>query len=172
VALLLFTVPSLYVLVTDWQPIWLVLLSAAATVALLPLTVPVLLALTSDRRRMGEHTSGLATKVVMTLVVLAALYLTWQNARALIARRLLIGHHLADARARGERRVVQPRCVKAHRVGCRSSIKMPVGKPPDDSLAGSAARTTDGTENCPALAAAVHMNIAPACIGVVMEAMP
>ena len=84
-ALLVFAVPSLYVLFTNWQPVWMVLLSAAATVVLLPLTVPVLLILTSDRERMGEHTSGWATKIVMMLVVLAALYLTWQNARALLA---------------------------------------------------------------------------------------
>ena len=84
-ALLLFTVPSLYVLVTNWQPVWLVLLSAAVTVVLLPLTVPVLMLLTSSRARMGGHASGWATKAVMTLLVLAALYLTWQNSRALLA---------------------------------------------------------------------------------------
>jgi len=34
---------------------------------------------------MGGHASGWATKAVMTLLVLAALYLTWQNARVLLA---------------------------------------------------------------------------------------
>ena len=41
--------------------------------------------LESSRARMGGHASGWATKAVMTLLVLAALYLTWQNARVLLA---------------------------------------------------------------------------------------
>ena len=41
--------------------------------------------LETSRARMGEHASGWATKAVMTLLVLAALYLTWQNARVLLA---------------------------------------------------------------------------------------
>jgi Mn2+/Fe2+ NRAMP family transporter len=83
-ALLLFTVPSLYVLFTAWQPIWLVLLSAAVEAVLLPAFVVVLLLLTSDSARMGEHANAWPTKIVMTLVVLTALYLTWRNALALI----------------------------------------------------------------------------------------
>jgi Mn2+/Fe2+ NRAMP family transporter len=84
-ALLLFTVPSLYVLFTAWQPVWLVLISAAAVVVLLPVVAVVLLLLTSDRARMGEHANGWFTKVVLVLVVAAALYLTWQNALNMIS---------------------------------------------------------------------------------------
>jgi Mn2+/Fe2+ NRAMP family transporter len=83
-ALLVFTVPPLYVLFTAWQPIWMVLLSAAMTVVLLPLTVTVLLLLTSDSVRMGEQANGWSIKMTMVFVIVAALYLTWSNAQALL----------------------------------------------------------------------------------------
>jgi manganese transport protein len=82
-ALLLFTVPSLYVLFTNWQPIWLVLLAAAFEAVMLPVFVGLLLALTSDPSRMGKNVNAWPSRIVMALVMLAALYLTWQNALAL-----------------------------------------------------------------------------------------
>ena len=78
--LIFFCVSPLYVLLTDWQPIWITLLSASINVVLLPVVVGVLLRLTSDRRRMGPYANGWLTNVVMVLVVVTAAFLTCQNA--------------------------------------------------------------------------------------------
>lgn len=75
-----FCVSPLYVLLTDWTPIWITLLSASLAVILLPVTVSVLLRLTSDRKLMGAHVNGWATNTVMVSVILATIYLTYQNA--------------------------------------------------------------------------------------------
>jgi len=84
-ALFLFAVPPLYVLGTNWQPVWLVLSSAAVMVVLLPLTVTVLLVLTNDRKRMGDHVNGWMEKTVMMLVVAASLYLTFRSVTSLFS---------------------------------------------------------------------------------------
>lgn len=73
-------VTSLYGLVTDWKPIWLVLLASALLVVLLPVFVVVLMRLTNDKKLMGEHVNGWVTNAALTFVVLMAAFLTYQNA--------------------------------------------------------------------------------------------
>lgn len=84
-ALLLFTVPPLYVLVTAWQPVWLVLLAAAAMVVLLPLSATALLLLTSNAARMRGHANGWTARAVLVLVIATSLYLTWQNGKSFLS---------------------------------------------------------------------------------------
>lgn len=92
-AVIWFCVSPLYVLLTDWQPVWLVLAATALLVVLTPLVVIVLLVLTSDRVRMGERANGWTTKAAMVLITAVAVYLTAQNAAALWAQ--LSGGYLA-----------------------------------------------------------------------------
>lgn len=75
-----FCVSPLYVIFTDWQPVWLVLLSSALTVVVMPLVVLVLLRLTTDRARMGEHANGWVTNAALVSVALVSVYLIWRNA--------------------------------------------------------------------------------------------
>jgi len=76
----LICVTSLYGLVTDWKPIWLVLLASALLVVLLPVFVVVLMRLTNDKKLMGEYVNGWVTNAALTFVVVMAAFLTYQNA--------------------------------------------------------------------------------------------
>lgn len=84
--LLWFCLSPLYVLLTDWKPIWLVLVQAVVLALILPVSVLVLLWLTNNRRLMGGHTNGWASNLVMGTLVLATFYLTWQSAGELWAK--------------------------------------------------------------------------------------
>lgn len=84
--LLWFCLSPLYVLLTDWKPIWLVVVQAVVLALLLPVIVLVLLWLTNNRRLMGRHTNGWASNLVMGTLVLATFYLTWQSAGELWAK--------------------------------------------------------------------------------------
>jgi Mn2+/Fe2+ NRAMP family transporter len=78
--LIWFCLSPLYVLLTDWKPVWLVLVQAVVLALLVPAIVIVLMWLTNDRRRMGRHTNGWAGNLVMAALVLVTVYLTWQSA--------------------------------------------------------------------------------------------
>jgi Mn2+/Fe2+ NRAMP family transporter len=80
--LIWFCVSPLYVLLTDWQPIWITLLTTAVFVVLLPVVVLVLLKLTSNRELMGVHRNHWLTNVAMVLIALTAAWLTYQQAVA------------------------------------------------------------------------------------------
>jgi Mn2+/Fe2+ NRAMP family transporter len=75
-----FCVSPLYVLLTDWKPIWITLFTTALFVVLLPVVVLVLLRLTTDRRLMGRHVNGWATNAVLLFVAVMAACLTYRNA--------------------------------------------------------------------------------------------
>jgi Mn2+/Fe2+ NRAMP family transporter len=84
--LIWFCLSPLYVLLTDWKPIWLVLVQAVVLALLLPVMVGVLMWLTNNRQLMGRHTNGWAGNLVLTLLVLVTGYLTWQSAGELWAK--------------------------------------------------------------------------------------
>lgn len=75
-----FCVSPLYVLLTEWKPVWLVLVQSVVLALLVPVIVIILMWLTNDRRRMGRHTNGWAGNLVMGTLVLVTFYLTWQSA--------------------------------------------------------------------------------------------
>ena len=77
--LIWFCISPMYVLLTDWKPVPLVLLSALLFVLVLPLLVGVLLRLTNDKQLMGAHTNGWVTNVLLTLFVMLTIYLAYQN---------------------------------------------------------------------------------------------
>lgn len=79
IALLWFCLSPLYVLATDWKPLFLVLLSSALMAASLPIMVAVLVWLTNKKSLMGEHVNGWLSNVVMTAVAFAVAYLTYLN---------------------------------------------------------------------------------------------
>ncbi len=78
--LVLFCVSPLYVLLTDWKPVWLVLVQAVVLALLLPVIVIVLMWLTNNRSLLGRHTNGWASNLVMSVLVLITCYLTWHSA--------------------------------------------------------------------------------------------
>lgn len=84
--LIWFCLSPLYVLLTDWKPIWLVLVQAVVLALLVPAIVVVLMWLTNNRRLMGRHTNGWAGNLVMATLVLVTFYLTWQSAGELWAK--------------------------------------------------------------------------------------
>ena len=78
--LIWFCASPMYVLLTSWKPLWLALLSAALMVVLLPVIVLVLLWMTNNRKRMGDHANGWAVNAAMLFAVVGAVYLTVANA--------------------------------------------------------------------------------------------
>jgi len=82
-ALLWFCISPLYVLLTDWQPLLLVIITAVLMGLLLPFTVSVLLWLTSSKARMGEYANSWLVNTLMAGLVLATLYTAWQTASGL-----------------------------------------------------------------------------------------
>lgn len=83
--LLYFFIAPLYVFLTDWTPIWLVMVNAAAGIVLLPVTVLVLLRLTADRRHLGRHANNWLTNALLGITLVAALYLAYQGVAELAA---------------------------------------------------------------------------------------
>jgi Mn2+/Fe2+ NRAMP family transporter len=78
-ALAWFCISPLYVLATDWKPVWIVLMASALMAALLPLVVCILLWLTSRKRLLGERVNGLASNLAMAAIVATVGYLTYLN---------------------------------------------------------------------------------------------
>lgn len=79
-ALIWFCISPLYVLVTDWQPLPLVLITAILVALVLPVTVSVLLWLTSSRALMGRYANSWATRILMGCLILTTLYVSWESA--------------------------------------------------------------------------------------------
>jgi Mn2+/Fe2+ NRAMP family transporter len=69
----------LYVLWTDWKPVWLVLFSSAVVVLLIPVLGVGLLRLTNDARLMGRHRNGLVTNAILLALVAVSLFVIYQN---------------------------------------------------------------------------------------------
>jgi Mn2+/Fe2+ NRAMP family transporter len=78
-SLIWFCVSPLYVLFTDWNPVWLALVAAALMMTLLPVVVLVLMRLTNDRKLLGSHANGPGRKIALTGIALTSGYLAYLN---------------------------------------------------------------------------------------------
>jgi Mn2+/Fe2+ NRAMP family transporter len=87
-ALIAFCVSPLYVLLTDWEPLWLVVVQSAALAVLVPVLGAILMYLTNDRRRMGRHANGLVSNLTLGFVVLTVAGLSVYTSAAWIAEAL------------------------------------------------------------------------------------
>lgn len=79
VLLLLFLLPPLTGLFTQWQPIWIAIISAALLAGLLPLVVIGIVLLTRDRSRMGTLANRRWQNVWLVTLVVAVSVLVVQN---------------------------------------------------------------------------------------------
>lgn len=79
-----FCVSPMFVLFTDWSPLWLAMLAAAVTALLLPVVVGILLWLTGSRKRMGSHANPWVVNGLMVLVIAASLYLAFLSGRKML----------------------------------------------------------------------------------------
>jgi Mn2+/Fe2+ NRAMP family transporter len=77
--LVIFQVPALMVLLTDWRPVPLLMFSAAISAVMLPATIIILIRLTADRKFMGEYVNRWFVNVVLVLSALMSLYLGYQS---------------------------------------------------------------------------------------------
>jgi Mn2+/Fe2+ NRAMP family transporter len=68
----------LYVFMTDWNPIGLVLAQSASSVLGLPVIIFIILRLTSNRKVMGEHANGWLTNVILAAAALTTIYLSFE----------------------------------------------------------------------------------------------
>ena len=69
----------IYIIFTDVKPVWLVLAVMALLVLLLPVLGISLLWLTNNKSLMGEYRNSWLTNLILTAMVLVALYLTFQR---------------------------------------------------------------------------------------------
>jgi len=84
----LFSVLSpLYILFIAVRPVWLVLFVSSLTFALAPLLAAGLLWMTNDRGRLGRHTNGWLTNVVLAALIVTSLLLACKNAYDVLASR-------------------------------------------------------------------------------------
>jgi Mn2+/Fe2+ NRAMP family transporter len=74
-----FCVSPMYVLWTSWKPVPVVLITGAIFLVLFPLLVFVLLKITNDRSRMGEHTNRWYTNLWLSLLALGIIVATYQE---------------------------------------------------------------------------------------------
>jgi len=74
----------LYVFLTDWTPVGLVLAYGVLSVATLPVMASLILLLTADRKRMGADANTWATNLVLLFTILCALQLSWQGLMELV----------------------------------------------------------------------------------------
>ena len=75
----------LYVFLTDWTPVGLVLASGVLSVVTLPIMILIVLRLTADRKIMGLHANGWFTNAVLVLAILGAVYLSWEGVGEIIS---------------------------------------------------------------------------------------
>lgn len=78
----LLLVSPLYVLLTDWKPVLLVLLGQGAMVVLLPVVSYGLVRLTRKRERMGRYASGPVRTALLLLMAAVSLWMLWKNVAA------------------------------------------------------------------------------------------
>ena len=69
----------LYVFLTAWTPVGLVLAYGVVSVATLPVMGTLILLLTADRGRMGAHVNTWVANLVLVVTILFALQLSWQG---------------------------------------------------------------------------------------------
>jgi Mn2+/Fe2+ NRAMP family transporter len=69
----------LYVFATDWSPVGMVLGYGLISIIGLPVIAGMVIALTSNRKVMGEHVNGWFTNIVLSLTVISAIYVSWEG---------------------------------------------------------------------------------------------
>jgi len=74
----------LYVFLTDWTPVGLVLAYGVVSVATLPVMAALILLLTADRKRMGAHVNTWAINLVLLVTIICAVQLSWQGLMELV----------------------------------------------------------------------------------------
>lgn len=77
--LIWFCFSPLYGLLTEWKPVWILLLEAVLLAVLLPVMVGVLMWLTNRRDLMGPYKSSLAGNAAMVAIMAATGYLVYRN---------------------------------------------------------------------------------------------
>jgi len=75
----------LYVFLTDWTPIGLVIVKSALSVIGLPVIVFMLVRLTADRKVMGEQANSLLRNALLMLTLAAAVYVSFQGVGDMLA---------------------------------------------------------------------------------------
>jgi Mn2+/Fe2+ NRAMP family transporter len=75
----------LYVFLTDWTPIGLVIVKSALSVIGLPVIVFMLARLTADRKVMGEEANSLLRNALLILTLAAAVYVSYQGVGDMLA---------------------------------------------------------------------------------------
>lgn len=86
IVLLLFCLPSMYVLVTSWTPFQVGLFQSALFLLLTPLLMSGLLYLTNHHGLMGERVNGVVSRVAIWVAIAVSVYLTCQGAVDVMAR--------------------------------------------------------------------------------------
>ena len=84
--LLYFCLAPLYVVLTDWTPMWLVLINSAGNVVLLPVIIVALMRLTAGKSILGRYANGWFVNAAMGLALAGALWLAGQGAAELFAK--------------------------------------------------------------------------------------
>ena len=74
--ILFWSLTPIYIVFTDVQPVWLVLMVTSFLVLLIPLLAVCLLWITNDKSLMGEYRNNWLTNMVLLTLVLIAIYLT------------------------------------------------------------------------------------------------
>lgn len=74
--ILFWSLTPIYIVFTDVQPVWLVLMVTSFLVLLIPLLAVCLLWITNDKSLMGEYRNNWLTNLVLLTLVLIAIYLT------------------------------------------------------------------------------------------------
>lgn len=79
-----FSFSPLYILFTDVQPVWLILMVNSIVVLMIPVLTPALLKISNDKNLMGRYKNNWLTNCILTLLVLVAIYLTYENVSAFL----------------------------------------------------------------------------------------
>ena len=74
----------LYVFLTEWTPVGLVLAYGVVSVATLPVMGTLILLLTADRKRMGTQVNTWGTNLVLVVTIMCAMQLSWQGLMELV----------------------------------------------------------------------------------------
>lgn len=75
--LIAFCVPPMGVLITDWKPIPVILISSALSAATLPIVVIILFMLTKDKKLMGDHANGFWSNLALSSIIGLSAVVTW-----------------------------------------------------------------------------------------------
>jgi Mn2+/Fe2+ NRAMP family transporter len=75
----------LYVLLTDWSPLFLVIVKSALSAVTLPVIIAMVIRMTSDRRIMGDLANGWLRNAFLVFTLLSALYVSGEGVYDLVS---------------------------------------------------------------------------------------